>query len=906
MVENVHTFPAASRSLLAPANIMRDAQTLSPAHAGPPAAMLLGGHREVRIQPNEPLRRRGPDGIAPAPVQLNRMRLTPRVPRAPGSPGSPGTVGAARAMRAAGPASGVASASGTSGPGPIDALRQDAIAARAHPGGAAAADQIDAALAETESAFHALTQGSANGAELFDQDQRLTAHVATLEDRLHSLLTASAALTPRGGSANDANREAVARTQRAIGQLRDLLADTVQRLDDRRTYLAHTAFTAPTAADKLYAWKGDLCRAGIASIDRLKLRAQEQGPALTVPQLSKLAIAKDALMRRADGMDEAARRGVGTLADAGQVLGRKKIGGLGVVKHFASWVGQKIALPRMVDRILSPRGEKLDHLQIDEHSLIEATIEQVYRDVGQSNKDARRDFRAEVLADLNNRPWEPIQTEIQVEHQGRTEIVHSQITPAADFIPSYGGKGVNCHCDTEDTHAVNLARTELYDADQQRLFVAQRHGVISAFGLVAKNFKDLDDQELAGHVERLLPGRCVRTTAGGVDVPRTARWARDHKDEVAPAMRRIANQHRADEVVQGALLSDPRLLDDAFRHAAALPADAGDESAADAPGLDVLSISLLTPDHVRKGVHSNEQMMLADQMQAWEDVSGPRLMTVAHPETGQPVRVAVNVRPVAVNYGVNQGALKGIGPFSNQNNFVSGWGDMVPVNEAALNGLLGTPDGSQGGAMSRPIDQRRTDLRTLQNRVDMLARAAEVPPGPSSQKIPPETLLAQQQLEELRPQLASAQREMQFIEELLVQVNAMRLDESYRSAGTEPYKMPVRLAVLGDLLGMKIAFNCKSGKDRTGEMDAECKFLRLRMELLGHVPPPEHIRTREEQTQLREVVTHSGNFEMQRLNTGLAGFKLEGVPEVYRQQGADSESDALAKNQKGTSGYTQS
>ncbi len=104
--------------------------------------------------------------------------------------------------------------------------------------------------------------------------------------------------------------------------------------------------------------------------------------------------------------------------------------------------------------------------------------------------------------------------------------------------------------------------------------------------------------------------------------------------------------------------------------------------------------------------------------------------------------------------------------------------------------------------------------------------------------------------------------------ELIRQIAAIQSEGSYRKAGTEPYKMPVRVAVLAELLGVKVAFNCTNGTGRTGELDAEIKHFKLQMALTGKVPPPDRERTPEEQRHFHEVLTNSGNFEMQRLNTG--------------------------------------
>ncbi len=51
--------------------------------------------------------------------------------------------------------------------------------------------------------------------------------------------------------------------------------------------------------------------------------------------------------------------------------------------------------------------------------------------------------------------------------------------------------------------------------------------------------------------------------------------------------------------------------------------------------------------------------------------------------------------------------------------------------------------------------------------------------------------------------------------------------------------MPVRVAVLAELLGVKVAFNCTNGTGRTGELDAEIKHFKLQMALTGKVPPPD-------------------------------------------------------------------
>ena len=84
--------------------------------------------------------------------------------------------------------------------------------------------------------------------------------------------------------------------------------------------------------------------------------------------------------------------------------------------------------------------------------------------------------------------------------------------------------------------------------------------------------------------------------------------------------------------------------------------------------------------------------------------------------------------------------------------------------------------------------------------------------------------------------------------------------------------------MLGHIMGMMPLFNCKSGKDRTGQMDVACKTLALQMHENGGLLPPFNApRSSMDQQIFQQVALNGGNLEMQRLNTGLAGFKTKGV-----------------------------
>jgi hypothetical protein len=113
--------------------------------------------------------------------------------------------------------------------------------------------------------------------------------------------------------------------------------------------------------------------------------------------------------------------------------------------------------------------------------------------------------------------------------------------------------------------------------------------------------------------------------------------------------------------------------------------------------------------------------------------------------------------------------------------------------------------------------------------------------------------------------------------DLAQQCRALWQSDGHRDSAETPYRLPARLAVLTSLLGFPPAFNCKSGKDRTGQMDVEAKTIAAFIAQNGHVPALDGT----DATALRDIrlpmALEGGNHEMQIKNTGLAGFKTLGV-----------------------------
>jgi hypothetical protein len=104
------------------------------------------------------------------------------------------------------------------------------------------------------------------------------------------------------------------------------------------------------------------------------------------------------------------------------------------------------------------------------------------------------------------------------------------------------------------------------------------------------------------------------------------------------------------------------------------------------------------------------------------------------------------------------------------------------------------------------------------------------------------------------------------------------LVESSHVKGVDPYAVPVRVNLLSFLIGEQSHFNCKSGKDRTGELtDQICEFAELR-EQFNEYPKQrvekklfnhhrQHIHT--------NIAMNGGSLEIIKQNLGLPGSKAD-------------------------------
>lgn len=276
-----------------------------------------------------------------------------------------------------------------------------------------------------------------------------------------------------------------------------------------------------------------------------------------------------------------------------------------------------------------------------------------------------------------------------------------------------------------------------------------------------------------------------------------------------------ANAVRAREIFTAALNSSPHFLQQARQ--------AGPDDVIDLP---MLSASLVTPDFVREIGSASERTYLREQCDSWKNAcesDGTCKTEIALPD-GSVKTVTVRPRVLTFNFGVNSGGQGFLGTA------LRSWNVSDAYNKEALEGLFGS-DG-KSGFVGQYLSSHPNLSETEKNQITVL-----------------------------RSQI------MELFE-----------SKAYRAKGEDPYRLPARLAMLGWLTGMMPLFNCKSGKDRTGQMDVACKTLALQMYAdNGRIPPLHVPRTTRDEQIFHQTAINGGNLELQRLNTGLAGFKTNGV-----------------------------
>lgn len=292
--------------------------------------------------------------------------------------------------------------------------------------------------------------------------------------------------------------------------------------------------------------------------------------------------------------------------------------------------------------------------------------------------------------------------------------------------------------------------------------------------------------------------------------------------------------------------------------------------------LPTVSVSLVSPVKI-----GGELAMWQNQLQAYAQANaGQPLPVQVDLGDGQGLReVLVQPRIVAFNVPVNHFALEGN---ALTRALGAGWDQSDPPNDVALSQLLGS---KQPGA---PLGGLAADqLADLERQIADLKAARAAPQSLSAER--------QQALRQLQARQARIGTLVQQIRQIVTADEGS--DLSHHRAGHEPYKLASRLVLLVSELGLVPAFNCKSGKDRTGQLDVEVKDLIAHWEMSGQPRPINHARSDTEAANLATLFEQGGGLEIQRDNTGLPGSKLntQAALQVLRRALGDGSKDRSLK-----------
>lgn len=254
------------------------------------------------------------------------------------------------------------------------------------------------------------------------------------------------------------------------------------------------------------------------------------------------------------------------------------------------------------------------------------------------------------------------------------------------------------------------------------------------------------------------------------------------------------------------------------------------------------SVSLLTT----ADVGCKEGTMTKDQERAWADINGqPITVTVKRADNSE---VEVTIQPDVTNFTLSSNPPKIIGIF-----------------------------GGVGFRWVNVEQSNKTAFAKFMTRVNEFLADNATSTDPEVQK------------------------KCKYVAVLRSQLRTIWEAKTYQEESGGAYKASARVAVMSYLMGDVPCWNCKSGKDRTGMMDAECKLLALLIEQGRDIPPPGSKMSKNDRQLYRDMVLKSGNLEMQKYNTGLGGYKALGDASTIKERLGN-----WLKRAKGASSYAKS
>ncbi len=324
-----------------------------------------------------------------------------------------------------------------------------------------------------------------------------------------------------------------------------------------------------------------------------------------------------------------------------------------------------------------------------------------------------------------------------------------------------------------------------------------------------------------------------------------------------PEQRKVANVNRAKEIIIASALTNDALLE--YVENVKDP-----KSEKNRFPLLITSTSLLTPDwlrHLRLGdfKSSDERKMVEEQVAAWKTVDGETLRIKVPKKDGTEVEVDVTPNVLPFNFGVNALAVLSAMPAIT----LGGWGLSDEINNESLPKLRNYVMAhlqKLDGMIRYPEEGKETDVEELRYRKSV-------------------------------------------IDTLMKQIDAIHDAKAEHRDDHDAYKIVSRINVLVYLLGGTPAWNCKSGKDRTGELDVESKFLAALIAKKQEIPQPGAELTPEQRAVFEELIQDGGNFEMQAYNTGVGGFKTDAIRSLDLVSSITERTGDAAQLRKGLSNF---
>jgi hypothetical protein len=252
--------------------------------------------------------------------------------------------------------------------------------------------------------------------------------------------------------------------------------------------------------------------------------------------------------------------------------------------------------------------------------------------------------------------------------------------------------------------------------------------------------------------------------------------------------------------------------------------------------IDIVSVNLLTPA-------SREQEMIKQQQQAFSRASGQEIQVQVGDEKGNSHTITVKPKIIMFNTPVDQLSLSATG------NMVGIWRNADLINNNAIELLIGSAKNSRtiSGATGAKIQDLNSELATI---------AGNDAANTNKQRMISEKIA--------------------LIEHLTEQIRDIYDSKRHHRVGNEPYKLPARLLALANEIGATPSFNCKSGKDRTGQLNVEIRDLYAH--LIANGGKPRNVDAKREgleKDNYKTLFMTGGDRDIQALNTGVTGSKSQ-------------------------------